>query len=173
VGLPPLEPEEEKFVFIHTIKEGIERVIPPDLQPAAYQEKERIRVEDLVPLIRLQKGIRRFLAFLADRGIAAAVVTNGGHEALGILQALGIKDYFGAVVTADDVSPPKPHPKGALQILRDLGLDPGQACFIGDSIVDEQTARNAGLGFWSYQNPVLKADLYFDSFLDLKKLMED
>ncbi len=55
---------------------------------------------------------------------------------------VGIFDYAWGV---SDRFPPKPAPDSALAIAKNLGLDPAEVAFIGDSEVDVNTARNANM----------------------------
>ena len=62
-----------------------------------------------------------------------------------ILQGLGLAKYFRSIYGGDSFDKKKPDPAGALTILEELGVPPAQAAMIGDSEVDVQTARNAGM----------------------------
>ena len=68
------------------------------------------------------------------------------------------------MVSAQDVSNPKPDPEAFTRILKHFNLAPSQAVFIGDSQVDEHFAANAGVPFVAYRNRGLTADYYLDSF---------
>jgi FMN phosphatase YigB (HAD superfamily) len=71
------------------------------------------------------------------------------------------------------VTYPKPHPESFWRILDHFGLKPGQAIFFGDSRVDEEFARNAGVPLVAYRNPELQADFYLDSFAGAPALITD
>lgn len=60
-------------------------------------------------------------------------------------------------MTSGKVSHPKPNPEGVHSILETLEPHPHEVAYIGDSIVDEQTARAAGVAFWAYKNSRLAA----------------
>lgn len=169
VGLPPMSPEQEKYVFVSTVDEGIEHIVPQDLKTCALEVKRSITVEDLLPHLREQPGIRGFLRELKKRGLRAAVNTNGGAENTAIFAALELLEYFDAVVTADDVVQGKPAPDGVFLILDALGLAPEDTVFIGDSHIDQATASAAGLTFWSYCNPKLQASLHLKGFIGLER----
>ena len=53
----------------------------------------------------------------------------------------------------------KPDPTGAHHIARELGLEPGDFCYIGDSNIDMETAGNAGMFAmgvkWGYRPDIL------------------
>jgi phosphoglycolate phosphatase len=62
-----------------------------------------------------------------------------------ILEGLGLVHYFGGVYGGDSFEKKKPDPVGALATLKELGARPEEAAMVGDSDVDVQTARNAGM----------------------------
>lgn len=90
-------------------------------------------------------GILATLDGFLQRGLRLAVVSNKFHAAVGPLVA----DYFGGRITVaigeGDGVPKKPDPTGALRALERLGCVSAQALYVGDSDVDIQTARNAGV----------------------------
>ncbi len=56
-----------------------------------------------------------------------------------------VREFFGHIVTAEDVQHPKPHPEGLLAILN--GRDPASAIYVGDNIDDALSARAAQIPF--------------------------
>jgi phosphoglycolate phosphatase len=84
---------------------------------------------------------------LAGAGRTLAVQTNKpGPMARRILEGLGLLSRF-AVVLGGGEAPAKPDPTGARTILEQVGARPEDTLFVGDSLVDLATARNAGLAF--------------------------
>jgi phosphoglycolate phosphatase len=95
-----------------------------------------------------------------------------------ILDALGLSPYFRTVYGGNSFAAKKPDPTGALTILRELGVSPNQALMVGDSEVDVQTARNAGMwaaavtyGFGVHDPEANPADVYLDRFSQLTTLL--
>jgi phosphoglycolate phosphatase-like HAD superfamily hydrolase len=70
-------------------------------------------------------------------------------------------------MTVANTAAPKPDPDGVRQILEAWGLGRGDVAFLGDSSVDEETARNAGVDFWAFKNPDLESDLLVPDFATL------
>jgi len=52
---------------------------------------------------------------------------------------------FGSILGADDVVKPKPYADGLLQVCKELGVEPTQCVYIGDSPSDGQAAKAAGM----------------------------
>lgn len=122
---------------------------------------------------RAYPGVEGALAALA--GQPMAVLTNKPTKAsLEILNGLGLAKYFNFIYGGDSFETKKPDPAGALYILKELSIAPEHAAMIGDSDVDIQTARNAGLqavavnyGFGTYNRLANPADFYLDNLTDL------
>lgn len=66
-----------------------------------------------------------------------------------LLEHLGVANYFGAVLGPEDVPLPKPAPDMLLCAIDRLGVPRDQALYIGDMLVDIQTARAAGVHVWA------------------------
>jgi phosphoglycolate phosphatase len=104
-----------------------------------------------------------------------AVLTNKPVRiSVRILEALGLAKYFRAVYGGNSFATKKPDPFGAHTILREFGARPSEALLIGDSEVDVQTARNAGMlaavvnyGFGIHDRLTHPADLYLDRLIDI------
>jgi len=86
----------------------------------------------------LYPGIRRLLE---GARVPLAVHTNKpGTLARQILAGLGVLQHFAEVVGGDE-APRKPDPTGTRAILARLGVSPEEAVYIGDSVIDVETAR--------------------------------
>ena len=68
------------------------------------------------------------------------------------------KDFLDIVVGGEDVKAPKPSPEGVLFALEHLGSTPEETLYIGDSTVDAETARNAGVDFAGVLNGMTTAE---------------
>jgi len=125
---------------------------------------------------RAYPGVVEGLEALQDRPMA--VLTNKPAKmGIDILEALGLRKYFRAVYGGDSFEKKKPDPAGALAILKALGAQPQEATMVGDSGVDIQTARNAGMfaiavnyGFGQHDRQAQPADLYIDSLQEIATL---
>ncbi len=90
-------------------------------------------------------GILKILSDLKANGIKIGVVSNKFDAAVKEL----CKKYFKnlvdvAIGQADDV-PKKPAPDGVFKAMKELNADKISTIYIGDSEVDVETAKNAGL----------------------------
>ena len=62
-----------------------------------------------------------------------------------IVEALGLGQFFSQVYGGNSFPTKKPDPEGARRLLEEYGVQPQQAAIIGDSHVDVNTGRNAGM----------------------------
>lgn len=75
-----------------------------------------------------------------------AVITNKPNPySREILIGLGVAGYFVEIIGGDTPYPRKPDPTSLLAVLGKTGIPPADALFIGDSPVDIETGRNAGV----------------------------
>jgi phosphoglycolate phosphatase len=95
---------------------------------------------------RPYEGIARMLEELRLRGISIALLTNKPlQQSLKILDAFDIARYFQWVVGGDGPWPRKPFPDGIRFLMKQASAGPSETILIGDSAVDLQTSRNAGV----------------------------
>lgn len=96
--------------------------------------------------VALFPGVRELLKELKRRGVPMGVMTGKGLRTAKItVEALGLADTFGAVITGEDVAQQKPAPDGPLLAAKKLGVAPSQSAFVGDSPVDILAAKAAGM----------------------------
>lgn len=90
-------------------------------------------------------GMEELLDRLKTDGCKLAVVTNKGNEAVQEM----IPHYFGGIfeiaIGTTKEMPKKPAPDTAYFVLEKMHTEKEKALFIGDSQVDVETAKNAGI----------------------------
>lgn len=80
------------------------------------------------------------------KNIKKIVLTNKSScRARKILEALGIIGEFTEIIGGDDEEKLKPLPDNVLSMLKKYSISPANALLVGDTFVDVQTARNAGI----------------------------
>ena len=84
-----------------------------------------------------------------------------------IIERFHLQPYFDMVVTALDVTHPKPHPESVEKIIQTLNLEKKETVFVGDSEVDQQTAQSSGIKFISYKNRDIANDAFIEDHLEL------
>jgi len=124
-------------------------------------------------------GVREALEEL--RGVPMAVLTNKPvNISVRILEGLGLAQFFRAIYGGNSFATKKPDPLGANTILEEMGIVGARAAMVGDSEVDVQTARNAGMisaivnfGFGRHDRERYPADIYIDRMEELVALVRD
>jgi phosphoglycolate phosphatase len=91
--------------------------------------------------------LRRLFAGLRARGLKIAVATTDDRlPTCETMEALGVAPFVDALACGDDGVPVKPAPDMLLAACLAVGVEPGQAVMVGDSVADMQMARAAGAG---------------------------
>jgi len=94
----------------------------------------------------LYPGVRQSLDRLRDSGKRMAVLTNKPvRMSRNIVDGLGVGGYFFQVYGGNSFEFKKPNPIGIEALMKEAGLGRESTIMIGDSSVDVQTARNAGV----------------------------
>jgi beta-phosphoglucomutase len=110
------------------------------------QRKEVIYRELIRKNIPAVAGLHGLLKSLADDGAKIAVGSSGPIENVNlVLDTLGIRNYFSAIVSAHDVRAGKPNPEVFLKAAQKLCLSPGQCLVIEDAPPGIQAAHAAGM----------------------------
>jgi phosphoglycolate phosphatase len=95
---------------------------------------------------KLYPGVREAVETLFGVGHKLAVVTNKPVRiSFDIIAALGLQSCFMRVYGGDSFPAQKPNPTGVLKLIEEAGVTRSEALIVGDSGVDVQTARNAGV----------------------------
>ena len=114
-----------------------------DAQAIAH-EKEALYLE-LLPEVKPIDPVVE-LARISRGRLPMAVATGGSRPAIPlVLKALGIFDWFDAVVTSQDVVNPKPAPDPFLEAARQLGVEPARCRAYEDTELGLQSIRAAGM----------------------------
>jgi len=170
---PPLDLEAEDYVHSHTVGESLAFIFRdyPNLE-AVLGFCRNFDYRPFIPMMVQEPHLRDFLNFLRPPYLTA-LATNRTTTTGAVLRYHGLADDFDLVVSAQDVSRPKPHPESFVRILSHFGLQPREAIFIGDSEVDEAFAANAGVPLVAYRNPRLQAAYHLNSFADGPALLRE
>ena len=146
MGLPPLSYEQVKRAvglgLSHTFREllGEERV-PRALFLFRKKYQEVFRENT-----RLLPDAREVLETLHGRGIRLGVATNKlGRFSREIFEHFGMEKLFTVIVGDGDVPQNKPNPEMLRLALEKMGVEKERTIFVGDSVIDIQTGKNAGV----------------------------
>jgi phosphoglycolate phosphatase len=98
------------------------------------------------------------LKSLIDKGYRLGICTNKPEEPTRqILSALGMAQFFQAIVGGDSLPVRKPSPEPLERAIELLGAD--SCIYIGDSEIDAETAENLGVPFVLFTEGYRKSDI--------------
>jgi phosphoglycolate phosphatase len=150
MGMEPLANERVYSYVGNGAPVLIRRALGEQASDAEIQEAlefflEYYRDHDL-DFTTLYPGVRETLDRLRAAGKRLAVLTNKPvRMSCAIVQGLGVGDHFFRVYGGNSFEFKKPNPIGVENLMREAGVDRDRTMMVGDSYVDVQTARNAGV----------------------------
>lgn len=104
--------------------------------------------KDMTTLTRPYDGVLAALDSFKARGVPMGICTNKPDQpAQDLCRAMGLDRYFDVIAGARDGQPRKPDAAPLLDCIAELGATPQTTLYVGDSKVDYDTARNAGVPF--------------------------
>ncbi len=116
-------------------------------------------------------GIIPLLRELKSMGIRVGVVSNKSDEATKEACRHYFKGYIDVAIGDSSLRNRKPAPDNVYEAIRQLGSDKQKTIFVGDSSVDVQTAKNAGLTCvgvtWGYRSREILISEGADFIIDL------
>ena len=111
----------------------------------------------------LLPGAAELLANLKEQGRAVAIVSTKLSVTIRrIFARNGVDHLPDMVVGGEDVSRHKPDPEGLNLVMSALGLRPEEVLFCGDTVIDAQAARNAGVDVCAVLNGTTPREAFFD-----------
>src|SRR5262249_5961469 len=148
-GLPPL-PEAEVRPHVGRGMPHLLAQTVPGCNQLVDQARYRAHHPSMMkPLTRLLPGAGELLAALKSGGKGVGVCSNKPRRfTRELLQHLAVDTYINVLLGPEDVPRPKPAPDMLRAGLKRLGVAPGEALYIGDMVVDIETARAAGVPVW-------------------------
>ncbi len=115
-------------------------------RPVGECESEIVAAMEAGAPIALFDGMREVLAAARDSGLRIGLYTGAGRGCgAARLRRMGLAGDVDAFLTGDDVTRSKPAPDGLLHMAGLLGVAPEHSVYIGDSHLDVQAARAAGM----------------------------
>lgn len=146
----PLRTREEIQAFVgNGVGKLIERALPGGLDNKDYDACLAAFKEDYKTAMytgtRAYEGMRELVEELRQKGYRTAVVSNKIDSAVKELAERFFGDGLEAAIGDRPDARRKPAPDSVYTALDELGMPRETAVYVGDSEVDLETARNAGL----------------------------
>ncbi|MBR7062159.1 MAG: HAD-IA family hydrolase [Clostridia bacterium] len=148
-GLPERSYAEIRRIVGHGIRNLVDNAVPQgtpaevaDRVFEAFKAHYKVHCADKTAPY---PGVCGLLRDVRAAGLRVGVISN---KADGAVQEL-MTTYFAGLtdIARGEIAgiPRKPAPDGVWTMIKEFGVDPSEAVYIGDSEVDVETARNAGL----------------------------
>lgn len=91
-------------------------------------------------------GMQELIASLHESGLPLGIATSKLREGMESDLAYNqLIDMFDCLIAADDVVNPKPNPEPLLTVAAQLGVNPSECWYVGDSTFDMIAAQRAGM----------------------------
>ena len=157
-GHPPRTLREIRSFVGNGVRKLVERSLPAGAEDmeTVYQDYEAWYSLHGADHVEFYSGVPELIASLRERGIRTGVVTNKTHPAAEAM----IRRFFGDGMDVTEGKrpgrPTKPSPDAVWDAMAALGAQRETTLYVGDSGVDAETARNAGircvLADWGYRD---------------------
>ena len=159
----PTHPEEAYRYFVGNGMESlVRRILPETARDAATVARGLEAVRGAYSrrwdASRPYAGVPALLDALSAAGLPLAVLSNKPDDftRLTVERLLGRWDFAFVRGVRDD-TPPKPDPRGALDLARRLNVEPAACLYLGDTATDMETATGAGMyalgAVWGFRTP--------------------
>ena len=170
-NLPYDREEVRNFILRYSVKDLLVR--DADQYGLDSEELNRVRASSLKEKntqIPLMDGAREILAWTAEQGIQNFVYTHKSDNAFQVLEDLGVRHHFTEILTSDSGFARKPRPEALLYLIDKYQLDKANTYYIGDRLLDAETAINASISSINLQIDGLDQNQKINHLLEIKHL---
>lgn len=147
-GLPPVSLETVSSY----IGEGVHKLVARSLHEISVDLDEAVRIaaylyrlhihDESMPYPGVVDGLKKLLRV----GYVLAVISNKPAEpTLALLEHFQMAEFFSSITGSEDGVPLKPDPAVILSTMKTLGVKAAQTWMVGDSHIDLEAARRAGI----------------------------
>ena len=168
----PFDREEVRnFILRYSVKDLLAR--DADHYGLDSEELNRVRASSLKEKntqIPLMHGAREILAWTEEQGIQNFVFTHKSDNAFQVLTDLGIIQHFTEILTSDSGFARKPSPEALLYLIDKYQLDKASTYYVGDRLLDVETAIRAGISSINLQIDGLDQNQKISHLLEIKNL---
>lgn len=151
LGLPPVSVAAATRTIGLSLPETLAALVPDapaDLAPEFARLFLLRAGEVMADLTEVYPDVPATLDTLRAAGVRLAIVSTKHRARIeAILAREHLDGAFAMIVAGDDVAVHKPDPAGLLAALDTLASTPSDSIYVGDSVVDAETARRAGTAF--------------------------
>ena len=149
-GWPEHSVERFKAMVGHGIPNLVSRFSPEGCQSPLLLANTLAQFQEYYGAHNMDKtepypGLPELLDHLKAAGVQMAVYSNKADEFSKVIVEHYFPGIFQLIRGKVDGVPVKPDPTGVRSVMKELGADPAETLFVGDSSVDIRTGHNAGM----------------------------
>ncbi len=150
MGFPTHPRDDYRYFVGDGMSQLVKRVLPPgtshDLARICREKMMQEYARSWACKTRPYDGIEKMLAFLNDKNLPLAVLSNKPDEfTVRMCRHFFRRFNFAIVRGFVDGIPRKPDPTGAIDIAKKIGLPPERFLYLGDTATDMKCACGAGM----------------------------
>ena len=106
-------------------------------------------------------GVRATLIALREARLPLAIVSQKlRYRIEAVLERDALRDFFSTLIGGEDLTALKPDPEGLLKAATGLGVAPAAALYVGDTLIDAEAAKRAGMPFVAVLSGVTPAEAF-------------
>lgn len=162
------------------VERAIGETLPEDAFQEIFQCFKQHYMKHCLDFTEPYDGIVPMLGRLRQMGCELAIVSNKLQPAVTELCERFFADFIDVAVGESETVRRKPSPDSVFFAINQLGASASQVVYVGDSEVDLQTARNAGVPcisvLWGFRDKAFLqengATIFAESPADLPRLLE-
>ena len=166
MGWPAPERDAIRATIGYTLQDGYTMLTGDDSEENRQAFFPRFKAHSGPIMVRdsvLCPGAEDVLRWLWDKGLRTGMVsTKGSDQIAGIFEKYGLRDGMELIIGGQDVTKNKPDPEGLNLAVERLALGKEEILFCGDTVIDAETARRAGVDFCAVLNGTTPAEAFAD-----------
>lgn len=164
MGWPKPEREAVRRTVGYTLEDGYTMLTgdaDEEKRKEFFRRFKAHAAQIMVKDTELCPGAEEVLNWLQEQEVPAGIVsTKGGDVLNGIFTRLGLRDRLTLIVGGQDVTKAKPDPEGLNFAVDRLQVEKPDLLFCGDTVIDAETARRAGVDFCAVLNGTTLAEAF-------------
>jgi phosphoglycolate phosphatase len=119
--------------------------------------------EVMVNFTKIYDSVPETMRILKSKGIKLGIISSKFRYRIEeILVRAGLQNTFDYIVGGEDVICQKPSPEGVIKAIEFFNLKLEEVLYVGDSLTDAETAKNAGVNFIATLTGVTKKEEFND-----------
>ncbi len=140
------EQECHKYILRYSVKELMQKIAQEEgvTFEKLYGKFHELQTAETMPIEAMPQA-RETLRRIVENGGRNLIFTHRGKSTKRLLETCGLMEYVEEYLSVGGDIPRKPAPGGILYLLNKHGLTKEESCYVGDRMLDMESAKNAGV----------------------------